>query len=249
MKNRLNFNEFQRVGFTDWKRVANRELKGEEASERLQWQVDQDLALGAYYDHESVRYQGYISTFFSMLPERPWMLVEEIIVKDVKQANKDALTALNGGCDGLIFHISEDAYLSALTKDILFKHCKVSFVLSDSSLSNEVASYMRANKIDGFVISDINLGNHTTGNFIDQLFDQTSWYQENGNSFFYLEMGHDFFHEIAKIRALRYLVYQLSKFQDHEITRESIHIHVRPISLLILMNIFLPKFPLALQAL
>jgi methylmalonyl-CoA mutase len=231
MKNRLNFNEFQPANMADWKKAASIELKGENPSERLEWSINPSIKLGPYYDERSSNSLGYLVNFFARLPKRAWILAEEIFVEDVILANRHALTVLNEGCDGLIFHLTSSADLAVLTKGILFEHCQVSFVVPDESVFGGVREFISKNGVKGFLLVSSDLDMPVENAYVGQLEKFVLEYHKNWNTAFYVRLSQDFFHELAKIRALRFLVYHIANYKGIEISPEVFHIHIIPVSL------------------
>ena len=229
MKNKLNFSEFRAAGAADWKSVASKELKGENPDVTLSWSSDPSIPLGAYYDATMLSRMDYLATFFETSTNKPWTLCEDIDVDNDKEANKKALAALNGGCDGLIFHVSGDIDLHVLTKGILFEHCQVSFVVSDSRLYETVNKFRTENSIGGF----IKVKNEKTnrGNYVDELVNLiSSAFTLDSISPYYVELGQDFFHEIAKVRALRLLSFYFANSKGLSLSKGDVYIHVRPVT-------------------
>ena len=225
MKNKLNFSEFRAAGVADWKSVANKELKGEDPDVRLSWSSDSSITLGAYYDINNGNGLDYISSFFNVKQPTSWTHYEEIIVHDSKEANQVALSALNGGCDGVIFHVSSEQDLDTLTRGILFEHCKVSFVVSGEESLNAVREFATTHTISGFVLSKeaiIGAGK----NYVDQVVQTVSAAVGSDVKPIFLELGQDFFHEMVKVRAIRFLTNQL--VSQKGLITENIQIHVRP---------------------
>lgn len=230
MKNRLNFDEFQAAGIADWKVAASKELSGENPDNRLSWSKEPTIPLGAYYDYSAQNQFSYLASFFEKIPSRAWTLYEDVLVENVKLANQLGLAALSGGCDGVIFHLNADVDLDLLTKDILFQYCKVSFVVPDSTMVVRILEFMSANKVSGFVkTDDSRIANDQS--IIGQLTNLlTSSIHSDNIDPYYLEIGQDFFHEMAKVRALRFLTFHLAKHQGLKIKAEDIIIHVQPTS-------------------
>ncbi len=86
-----------------WQERAIKELKGR-ALETLNWSNASGLDLSPYYNEENARLN------FPVLHSRntgEWDLFEPLVVQDVKQANKEALAALQGGATAITFRLPE----------------------------------------------------------------------------------------------------------------------------------------------
>ena len=211
MKN-LDLSVFPKVDKSTWEILAQKQLKGENPNDVLNWKSLGDLSLLPYYESSDIKELESQIDFFQSLPNHHWRLYEQIQVTSDKDANKKALKALMGGCDGIIFNLEQPSDFSELLNDINSKICHLSFIKKNQNLPNDI-------KIE---MTDQNcfFQSPEVSNPIEQLTNVLSQLNNN-HSFIYRIAFSDFFLEIATIRALRFLLSQnLGK------TEINIHSHV-----------------------
>lgn len=236
------FSEFKKNSYQDWKQEASRILKGADPETVLRWQSEEGIPLQAYYDEStSASALTYLSAFDQHeAPLSPWSLMEPVEVSDVKSANLQARQALLSGCEGVIFQgelSSKD--MPVLLEDILPEHCQLAFVNEGS-----VPFILDIPDIQGFgkgvkstsPLFKSNLHIEEAEN--KTLIDRTSALlaealpgaiQNPGHLHtlaFSLVIGQDFFHEIARIRALKFILTACAKHLG--LLAFSTCIHARP---------------------
>ncbi|MEQ8549793.1 MAG: methylmalonyl-CoA mutase [Cyclobacteriaceae bacterium] len=202
------FSEFAHADFHDWQSAAIDSLKGKPISE-LHWQSFPGLSLKPYYDRANSESTAYLRTYFSSVQSHSWKLLEFINEDDLTLANKLAKNALMNGSDGVLFKL-ESALLNEdiLLEGILTDHCQIAY------FNNSPSKFHNTLKFDLHLIA---------GN--DIVADMKDAYQKIKNidreevSISY-SISNDFFHEIARLRALRYLT--------EKIENKKIHLHVFP---------------------
>jgi len=236
MKNsNLNFSEFRNVSRDVWNEVATRQLKGDAPSDTLKWSSEFGLPLQVYYDADSRGDLGYLGQFFSTVSEHNWKLYERIEVIDDRSANGRVLEALNEGCGGVFFSINQIGDLDLLTKGILFEHCDVSFIVSNG-MRNEVESFRNARGIQASIIdretvwcSDRFSQSSGLANLSEMVID----FAENpkNNPKIFLRLSQDFFHELARVRAIKYLFWRVADSIGIKCDPNDIYIHCEPIGI------------------
>lgn len=200
-----------------WNELATKQLKGVDPMDALQWKNEAGIQLSAYYDNSDTQSLNYLHDFFTNLPSHDWKLYEEIEVIDVEQANRRALIALMGGCDGIIFQVDEATNRDLLFKDIDLNICDVSIKGSPSFQTKDLSGFTLFNGGNCYeAIHSLNP--------IDRIVDVL---QNVGNSeYIYRYTEKDFFLEIACIRALRYLLNNMGS--DHVHIHTYIPLHENP---------------------
>jgi len=230
MKKHPNFNEFLKSGYKDWINDATKLLKGESPEEKLRWSSIDELQLDAYYDESQIENLGYIGEYLkSRWPKiNHWVQYELIAVSSATAANKKAKTALLNGCEGVIFDGDlSTVSVSDLLKDIAPEHCYISLI----NRSSEKISVTIPN-LKGF---GINI-NTDSGDFQPVIWQENSsdliedtanilheYLKTNKEQTLSLEIGNDFFHEIARIRSIQLILNAISKRNGVE-PNYSIHI-------------------------
>jgi methylmalonyl-CoA mutase len=208
----LTFDEFPSATLEDWKKAAREQLKGEDPDIMLQWQGWPAQPLPAYLDAGVKGKTSYLRNFFRHVPTFKWTSLEWIIVSDPKHANNQAIEALNQGCNSVIFQLLKNTDLDALTKGILFEHCEVSFVVPEDQV-DPTRRFAAERGVQGFIGSPgaVATGIHSEtapasglSGLLQMLISFCSA-GPMGSQVFVIRPGQDFFQEMARIRALRFL--------------------------------------------
>ena len=131
---------------------------------------------------------------------------------DAIQANKKALDALNNGISGLCF--SNPHSLKILLKEINTEYIRLDFINYSSQFLKDLQEYSKKNKIIGAIhgLEDTNINNIKKTIYAEgeTAKEQISYAYEQGNLItgdiqFHFTISSNFFLEIAKIRAFRFL--------------------------------------------
>jgi methylmalonyl-CoA mutase len=202
------FNEFKTVTPEEWKNKIIKDLKGEQF-EKLIWHTNNEIDVLPFYTREdNQKYQLNI-------PEKQnknWLITEKIAVNDVATANKNAIFALEGGANAILFDLQNQSFTSAqintLIKNILFEIAPVTFVnfISDNKIMLE--SEVHNSCPDIVKIPPLN-------SVVDELVfalketNQTDLILNH----FHFYISQNYFFEIAKLRAFRWLWKQLSELK------------------------------------
>ncbi|WP_425392656.1 methylmalonyl-CoA mutase family protein [Ekhidna sp.] len=202
----LNLNIFPDTNKDQWKKLAEKQLKGQNPDEQLKWENDSRMTLEGYYDHSDVSDLQYLDEYFASLPSHRWKLYEEVKVDEPKDANKQVLKALMGGCDGIILNVEDENYIERALNDVDRSICDIA-IRSSKKLDVKNSSGMK-------MIPDGNCLVVRSTNPIEQLLEILG---EKPLPFIYRSSNSDFFLEIASVRALNYLL--------HESNGGDVHIH------------------------
>lgn len=193
----IRLQEFSKASKSDWNAFATSQLKGEDPKKALSWQIE-GIDLGPYYDAADTQEADYVSEFFSKV-RFPWKLYEKIAVLDEALANEQALEALAGGCDGIIFQLTEDPNYEILLKDILTDICDIN-ILSSGNQQNYKDSDI---KFSGFnTANTYNISQYEAQ--LEGILNCLNGLKSEGHII--RTASPDFFLEIAAIRALRFLL-------------------------------------------
>lgn len=128
--NTFSFSDFQKQSKSDWQEKALKELKGQPLS-TYNWSVD-GIKLQPYYDASDLPEN---QAFYNRLLDhdhpsgacRNWDNLQVIKVLKEKQANQEALKALQGGAEGVIFRMDKNFDVATLLNDIDTPYCAVFF--------------------------------------------------------------------------------------------------------------------------
>lgn len=239
------FDEFEKSSYQDWLEEVAKSVNEIDPEIYLSWKGEAGITLKPYYDHEDTASISYLRDFFAKQSPRRWIQYEKIELSDTKQANQLALAALKNGCEGIIFsgdlHKSD---LAVLLKEIQPQFCYLSFIHSgiapyhfQKALSEHVKGFGRNVRLDNpeyrnflYEIEKKEKGIvDTAATLIIRILkdlndtDPELFFQNLTVS---LETGTDFFHEIARIRALQVLLAGIAKSFD--ILNQEIYIHAQP---------------------
>ncbi len=134
------FSEFPTVSKQEWIERATKDLKGADFNEKLVWKTEEGLEIMPFYTKEDLESLEYLKSFQNSnanteethLGARNWLSTQQIEVEDWKQANEQALLALQNGADGVCFDlrtVKGKVDFKILLKEILFPYCQVNFVI------------------------------------------------------------------------------------------------------------------------
>lgn len=196
----LNLSVFPKINKSEWLKLAESQLRGDDPREKLQWKNQADISLEPYYDSSDLEHLSYLEDFFSSVPSHRWKLYERIKIEDPKEANRSAIQALMGGCDGIIFEFKQTFDEDVLMKDIDAEICDISFIGSAQmakELEQTTGMHIHPRKTNTFQSTE-NQGP------VEQIFEILSTAESVKH--IHRTAFPDFFLEIASIRALRYLL-------------------------------------------
>ncbi len=233
-KNQSLLNEFSPNSKEEWSLKATTDLKGK-TIESLSSNLDKNIIVDAYYAKEDLIKLSYLQKYSNLLANkttldgepRDWINYQKISVENELQANKLAINALNLGATGIIFKIKSNQNFEILLKDIHLESCAIAFEGND--YVNDYLAYAKKQfdlaKLTGYWKSsnkNISNGLKTTifsanqESAVEQLTtitkDALTYIQDDkkldiiNKSVFQLEIGTNYFLEIAKLRALRIIL-------------------------------------------
>ncbi|MEP1093844.1 MAG: methylmalonyl-CoA mutase family protein [Cyclobacteriaceae bacterium] len=198
----LNLDIFSKVSKHDWIELAKKQLKGEDPFEQLGWLSDQNIKVDAYYDESDLEGLSHQIKFFKSIKPFNWKLYEQVDVSDEFIANNDALEALSGGCDGIMFSLQHQVDFKKLLEGILLDVCDIS--LTSSFEIEEIPQ-----SLSGFLLAGKQATAISTEASESQVdFITTILKNHTSESYVLRNASLDFFLEIASIRALRLLLSQ-----------------------------------------
>ena len=133
-KNTL-FSEFESVSSKQWKQQIQYELKGADYNETLVWESPEGIKVKPFYHNDE---DG--KTFNNNTPLKPFAIVQNIFVHDVKLSNQRALDTLIRGAEIIRFTLeNESIAIEELMHNLPEEN--VTYYLNLPFLSEESVSY------------------------------------------------------------------------------------------------------------
>ena len=153
------FSQFPPVSTEQWEAVITADLKGADYQKKLVWRTTEGFNVRPYYraeDLEGIKYLGKKSGEFPYVRgnrcNNRWRIHETIAVKDVAEANRLALHAVEAGADSIGFDLSEKLsaqQVADLMADIDLNATELAFSgKPDAELPDKVLSVAEAKKAD-----------------------------------------------------------------------------------------------------
>ena len=178
MKEKL-FKEFETVSSKQWKQQIQYELKGADYNETLVWESIEGIKVKPFYHSDELENNLNIQT-----PKKPFSILQNIFVHDVKKSNKRALDSLNRGAESIRFTIENDKiYIEELLQNLQLENVTYYFYLPFLSIdfATKINNYATKNNAD----------------FIIQI-DPVGQFCQDGNWFENLEKDFDKLNKISK---------------------------------------------------
>jgi len=251
-KNQSFLNEFRPNSKEEWKAKAIADLKGK-TIESLATNFDKNINVDTYYSKEDVKGLDDLLKYNNLLAHkstldgepRDWINYQKINVEDDLEANKLALNALNLGANGLIFNLNGITNYAVLLKKIHLESCAISFEGDDDTTNylTFAQKHFDIAKLTGYWSSAKHTNINGLRNYIfsanqksvvEQLTSITQEVLEfiTGNSkvdfinksLIQIELGTNYFLEIAKLRALRIVLTEALSIKGVEINPAQLEI-------------------------
>src|SRR6266568_3347762 len=123
------FNEFPQVATADWEAKIHADLKGADYDKKLVWKTIEGFNVKPYYRAENLSSLGYLNQVPGEFPfvrgtnvdKNEWYIRQDVMVKDVAEANQKALEILRKGVTSIGFVIGKKAELNAAVLEKLLK--------------------------------------------------------------------------------------------------------------------------------
>lgn len=111
-KDKQLFGEFAPVSTENWEAIIQKDLKGADYDKKLIWKTTEGFPVKPYYRSEDLANLGHLETIPGVFPftrnkvkGNDWYIRQDIVVEDIKAANKKALDVLMKGVTSLGFII------------------------------------------------------------------------------------------------------------------------------------------------
>ena len=135
------FEDFDSVSYQQWVDKIILDLKGKDYQETLVWNAPEGIDVQPFYNKESLTNNIAISST-PLKKAASWKIREKIIISTAEEANKTAITALQGGANALCFvgEIEDNAVMNVLLKDIQTDIIDVHFYNTNPNRTEQLIS-------------------------------------------------------------------------------------------------------------
>lgn len=146
MANNNLFSDFEAVSSKQWKQQIQYELKGADYNETLVWESPEGIKVKPFYHNDETEVN-----LNAITPSKPFAIVQNIFVHDVKKSNARALETLQRGAESVRFTLENDAVsIEELMQNLPLENVNYYFNLPFLSVEfstkiNEFASKSKAN--------------------------------------------------------------------------------------------------------
>lgn len=203
------FQDFSTATAEDWKNKIIKDLKGE-PFEKLIWHSKEGIEVLPFYTKAAV--EGKVL----QIPKRTtngWQILERIKVENTNIANAAALAALRNGAQVIVFDLQHKAYtqeeIAILLLNIMTDIAPVQF----ENYTAENKTILEDAYKDGCPnIIHVPPLDTLTEELVNALQQGTS--QHTGTLYFHFYIGKNYFFEIARLRAFRWLWKQVDELRQ-----------------------------------
>lgn len=155
------FSEFPEVSTQQWEDIIIKDLKGADYRKKLIWETNEGIDVKPYYRAEDINELEQINSQAGTFPflrgnsaqDNNWLVRQDIIVDDIKEANKKALFVLNRGIESLGLILTE--FLTEKQFAILFRNIELSAIeiniicgSHQTEILENFYAYLRREKVD-----------------------------------------------------------------------------------------------------
>ena len=152
MANNNLFSDFEAVSSKQWKQQIQYELKGADYNETLVWESPEGIKVKPFYHNDETQVN-----LDAIVPTKPFTIVQNIFVHDVKKSNARALETLQRGAESVRFTLENDAILiEELMQNLPLENVNYYFNLPFLSVefSNKINDFASKNKANIFIQND-----------------------------------------------------------------------------------------------
>ncbi|MFM7894535.1 MAG: methylmalonyl-CoA mutase subunit beta [Flavobacterium sp.] len=152
MANNNLFSDFEAVSSKQWKQQIQYELKGADYNETLVWESPEGIKVKPFYHNDETEVN-----LDTIVPTKPFAIVQNIFVHDVKKSNARALETLQRGAESVRFTLENDAVsIEELMQNLPLENVNYYFNLPFLSVefSNKINDFASKNKANIFIQND-----------------------------------------------------------------------------------------------
>lgn len=152
MANNNLFSDFDAVSSKQWKQQIQYELKGADYNETLVWESPEGIKVKPFYHNDETEVN-----LNAITPSKPFAIVQNIFVHDVKKSNARALETLQRGAESVRFTLENDAVsIDELMQNLPLENVNYYFSLPFLSVefSNKINEFASKNKANIFIQND-----------------------------------------------------------------------------------------------
>lgn len=152
MANNNLFSDFESVSSKQWKQQIQYELKGADYNETLVWESPEGIKVKPFYHNDETEVN-----LNAITPSKPFAIVQNIFVHDVKKSNARALETLQRGAESVRFTLENDAVsIDELIQNLPLENVNYYFNLPFLSVefSNKINEFASKNKANIFIQND-----------------------------------------------------------------------------------------------
>ncbi|WP_291134757.1 methylmalonyl-CoA mutase subunit beta [Flavobacterium sp. UBA7663] len=152
MANNNLFSDFEAVSSKQWKQQIQYELKGADYNETLVWESPEGIKVKPFYHNDETAVN-----LDAIVPTKPFAIVQNIFVHDVKKSNARALETLHRGAESIRFTLENDTVsIEELMQNLPTENVNYYFNLPFLSVefSNKINDFASKNKSNIFIQND-----------------------------------------------------------------------------------------------
>lgn len=152
MANNNLFSDFEAVSSKQWKQQIQYELKGADYNETLVWESPEGIKVKPFYHNDEI-----VVNLNAITPSKPFAIVQNIFVHDVKKSNARALETLQRGAESVRFTLENDVVsIEELMQNLPLENVNYYFHLPFLSVefSNKINEFASKNRANIFIQND-----------------------------------------------------------------------------------------------
>jgi methylmalonyl-CoA mutase len=146
------FSDFEAVSSKQWKQQIQYELKGADYNETLVWESPEGIKVKPFYHNDETE-----ANLNAIIPTKPFAIVQNIFVHDVKKSNIRALETLQRGAESIRFTLENDTVsIDELMQNLPTENVNYYFHLPFLSVefSNKINDFASKNNANIFIQND-----------------------------------------------------------------------------------------------
>lgn len=195
MANNNLFSDFEAVSSKQWKQQIQYELKGADYNETLVWESPEGIKVKPFYHNDETEVN-----LNAITPSKPFAIVQNIFVHDVKKSNARVLETLQRGAESVRFTLENDTIsIEELMQNLPLENVNYYFNLPFLSIdfATKINDFASKNKANIFIQNDS----------IGQLVKDGNWFEN-------LEKDFEKLNTIASKTAIPFLTISSGIYQN-----------------------------------